>query len=168
MSYKDQLKEDPRAALFDAMDGVRAGMLGLTAAADGMQPMTHFPDEGAGVIWFISSTETELVKGTGQGADASYCLIGKGHDFHACILGELAHVQNHEKLEELWSPMVGAWFKGGLEDPKVALLRFTPASAEVWASDVGALRFGYEMARATMDDGHQPDLGTHAAFRFSP
>jgi general stress protein 26 len=166
MSYHSKLKEDPRAAIFETMDDVRAGMLGLTGSKDGMQPMTHFPDEDAGVIWFISSTKTSLVSGIGQGAPAGYCLIGKDHDVHASILGTLSQVKDQAKLEELWSPMVGAWFKGGPDDPSVALLCFKPERAEVWASDVGALRFGYEMARATVDDGHQPDLGTHAEFHF--
>lgn len=168
MSYHEKLKQDPRAAVFDAMEDVRAGMLGLAQADDGMQPMTHFPDAKAGVIWFISSVKTQLVQGIGRGVAASYCLIGKDHDFHAYILGRLTQVDDREKLAALWSPMVGAWFKGGPEDPNAALLRFDPQSAEVWASDVGALRFGYEMARAAMDEGHHPDLGTHAAFRFVP
>jgi general stress protein 26 len=166
MSYHDQLKDNPRATVFDVMDDVRAGMLGLSDARDGMQPMTHFPDGDAGVIWFISSIKTDLVRGVGTGADAEYCLIGKGQDVHISLQGRLSQVHDSAKLKALWSPMVGAWFEGGPDDPEVALLCFTPKSAEVWASDVGVLRFGYEMARATMDDDHRPDLGAHAAFSF--
>ncbi len=167
MSYHDSLKDDPRATLFKALDDVRAGMLGLTAAGDGMQPMTHFADEAAGVIWFISSTQTQLVQGIGQGDDASYCLIGKDHDLHACIMGKIYHVHDREKLVKLWSPMAGAWFKDGPDDPTIALLRFQPEKAEIWASDVGVLRMGYEMLRSNLSAEHQPDVGSHAIVRFA-
>ena len=168
MSYHESLKKDPRATLFDAMDDVRAGMLGLTAGGDGMQPMTHFPDNDNAAIWFISSTDTQLVQGIDHGEDATYCVIGRNHDLHACIMGKLYHVQDMAKLKELWSPMVGAWFENGPEDTKVALLRFDLQKAEVWASDVGIMRFGYEMARSAIEEGRQPDLGSHAQFRFDP
>jgi general stress protein 26 len=32
----------------------------------------------------------------------------------------------------LWNPWVAAWYEGGKDDPKLALLRFDPASAEIW------------------------------------
>jgi general stress protein 26 len=168
MSLQDKVATDPRGAVFDALDGVRAGMLGLTAGCDGFQPMTHFPDRASGTIWFISSTDTALVQSLGMGEDADYIVISEDHDLHASLRGKLYQLHDDAKLEELWSPVVAAWFEGGRKDPRVALLRFDPAVAEVWASSTSSLKFGLEIVRATLDPGHQPDIGVKATVRFPP
>ncbi|TAG29937.1 MAG: hypothetical protein EAZ40_02035 [Rhodobacterales bacterium] len=126
MSIQDTLSTSPRDALFEVLDGVRAGMLGLLGGGDGLQPMTHFPDAEAGVIWFISSTETDLVQSLGLGEDAQYVVISTDHDAHVSLRGKLYHVQDSTKLDALWGPFVSAWFEGGRADPRVALLRLDP------------------------------------------
>ena len=168
MSLQDNVATDPRGAVFDALGGVRAGMLGLTAGGDGMQPMTHFPDEASGSIWFISSTDTALVQSLGMGEDADYVVISEDHDLHASIRGKLHQLHDDAKLDELWNPVVAAWFEGGRQDPRVALLRFDPEVAAIWASSPSSLKFGFEIIRSTLDPGHQPDLGVKATVRFPP
>jgi len=166
MAHPDTLAQAPRAALFDMLGGVRAGMLGLSAAGDGSRPMTHFPDPLAGVIWFISSTETDLVQSLGMGEEAEYIVISEDHDIHSSLRGKLYQVHDDARLDALWSPIVGAWFEGGREDPRVALLRFDPEVATLWASSTSALKLGFEMIRGDVDPNYQPDLGVKATVRF--
>lgn len=167
MSYRNALNENPRATLFDVMDGARAGMLGLRSGDAGLQPMTHFADADQGIIWFISANDTDLVKSLGFGDKAEYVVISKDHDVHISVQGTLALANEPAKLDELWSPMAGAWFDEGRDDPRVALLRFDPQVAEIWASTTSALKFGFEVVRANLSDDHQPDIGSHAVVRFS-
>lgn len=166
MSYQNAVEDNPRAALFDVMDGARTGMLGLNASKAGLKPMTHFPDAEAGAIWFISANDTDLVRELGAGRHADYVVISKNHDVHASIRGTLAVVRDEAKLDELWSPVVGAWFKEGREDPRATLLRFTPEIAEIWASTTSSLKFGFEVMRANVSEDHQPDLGSHGVVNF--
>ncbi|WP_287252704.1 pyridoxamine 5'-phosphate oxidase family protein [Mesorhizobium sp.] len=35
-------------------------------------------------------------------------------------------------IDRLWNRFVAAWFEEGKEDPKLCLLRFDPADAEIW------------------------------------
>lgn len=174
MSYQNAVTENPRAALFEVMEAARAGMLGLTGSKAGLQPMTHFADEHAGLIWFISATDTELVRALeggpgavfGAGKAADYVLVSPDHDVHANIRGTLSRVEDEARLDALWSPLIGAWFKEGRHDPRVALLCFTPEKAEIWASTTSTLKFGFEMIRANLTTGHSPDVGTHAVVDF--
>jgi general stress protein 26 len=168
MSLQDNVATDPRGALFDVLDGVRAGMLGLTSGGDGFQPMTHFPDRDSGLIWFISSTDTALVQSLGMGEDADYVVVSQDHDLHASLRGKLYQLHNEAKLDELWSPIIAAWFEGGRQDPRVALLRFDPEVADVWASSTSSLKFGFEIIRSTLDPAHQPDIGVKKSVRFPP
>ena len=38
-------------------------------------------------------------------------------------------------IERLWNPFVAAWFKGGKDDPNLALLRFDAERAEIWLNE---------------------------------
>ena len=166
MTTQNDVTANPRSAVFEVLGGVRAGMLGLTGGGDGFQPMTHFPDADAGIVWFISSTDTALVQSLGLGEDASYVVISQDHDRHVSLSGKLYHLHNDLKLDELWSPVIGAWFEGGRQDPHVALLRFDPEVAEIWASSISTLKFGFEILRANVDPTHQPDMGVKATVQF--
>jgi general stress protein 26 len=166
MSIQDDVSVNPRQAVFDVLDGVRAGMLGLTGGAEGFRPMTHFADADSGLIWFISSTDTLFVQSLGMGEDADYVVISQDHDVHVSLRGKLYHLHNDAKLDELWSPLVSAWFEGGRDDPKIALLRFDPEVGDVWASSTSTLKFGFEVIRANLDPEHQPDIGGKATVTF--
>lgn len=167
MSIQDNVSTNPRGAVFDVLDEVRAGMLGLSAAGEGFQPMTHFPDPTAGVIWFISSTQTDLVASLDQGENADYVVISPDHDVHISLRGKLYHVQDRARIDDLWSPMIAAWFAGGRTDPHVALLRFELEVGDIWASTPSTLKFGFEMIRANLDPSHHPDIGVKANVRFA-
>jgi general stress protein 26 len=167
MTLQDDLPANPKGVLFDVLDGVRTGMLGLAGGDGGLQPMTHFPDAKAGVIWFISSTETDLVSALGTGKAAQYVVIAKDHDAHISLRGTLHQVHNAAKLDALWGPFVAAWFEGGRDDPRVALLRFDPEIGEIWASSASTLKVGFEVIRANLDATHQPDIGTKATVHFA-
>ena len=166
MSIQEDVEADPRRAVFDVLDNVRAGMLGLSGGGDGFRPMTHFADEGPGLIWFISSSDTPLVQSLGMGEDAEYVVISDDHDVHVSLRGKLYQLHDDAKLDEIWTPVAAAWFEGGRDDPRVALLRFDPETADVWASSATALRFGFEIVRATLDPAHRPDIGVKATVRF--
>lgn len=166
MSLRKDVASNPRGTLFDVLKDVKAGMLGLRGAGDGMQPMTHFIDAQSGVIWFVSSNETDLVRSLGLGEDAEYVVISQDHDVHASLRGKLCHLHNDTKLDDLWNPMVAAWFEKGREDPRIALLRFDTETADIWASTNSSLKLGFEVLRANLDPQHAPDIGTKATVRF--
>lgn len=96
----------------------------------------------------------------GSGATAHFCIIGKNHDYHACLSGPIVQSHSREIIDRFWNPMVAAWFEGGKDDPELTLLQFTPNSADVWASTGNALAFGWEIAKANMTDA-EPDVGHH-------
>ncbi|MFZ1727892.1 MAG: pyridoxamine 5'-phosphate oxidase family protein [Albidovulum sp.] len=166
MDMLEQVRADARTALFDAMTDVRAGMLGVEGSGQHMQPMTHFLDEDTAELWFITASDTDLVRAVGQGARAHYCVISKDQTLHACLSGTIVQSQDTEKLDALWSPVAAAWFEGGRDDPKVTLLQLTLLDAAVWATTDSMVAQSVEMARATMDAGHKPDIGEHVVVQF--
>jgi general stress protein 26 len=116
----------------------RTIMLGLDSH---MQPMTALieGDEG-GPLWIFTSKETELASTVGAGSAAHVTFTGKKHDLFANITGHLWLDNDRAVIERLWNPFVAAWFEGGKDDPKLALLRFDADTAKIWlnATPLGA------------------------------
>ncbi len=166
MADTKRTQDDATGQLFDELDRVRAGMLGVRGADDHMQPMSHFLDRDARTLYFITSSDTDLVKEIGTAADARFCLIGKDHDFHACLTGPLAVSNDKAKLDELWSSVAAAWFEGGRDDPRVTLLEMPIAEAAVWSSTGNPVSFAWEIARSNMNEEHTPDVGVHKVIDF--
>jgi general stress protein 26 len=158
--------KDPTGQLFDQLEDVRAGMLGIQGSDQHMQPMSQFVDREAEMLRFITARDTDLVTAIGVGATAHFTITSTSQDFHACMSGPITQSQNREKLKELWGPMVGAWFEGGPEDPQVVLLEMPLQQAAIWASTNNSLRFGYEMIKASVSDEAKPDVGEHVIVDF--
>jgi general stress protein 26 len=166
MNKLNDLETDARKTLFDTMDDVPSGMLGVVGSDQHMQPMTHFADRDLAEVWFITSKATDLVRAVGQGARAQYCLASGNGDFFACLAGTIEQSTDSAKLDELWSPVASAWFDEGREDPDVCLLKLTLLDAGVWATTDSTAAFGLEIARANLQSSHKPDLGRHCIVRF--
>ncbi len=120
-----------------ALKSDRTAMIGLSSGGDGQaQPMTaQIEGDEGGPIWFFSAADVDLVKATGEGADAFMHFAAKGHDLFASVEGRLAIDNDRATIERLWNPFVAAWFEGGKDDPKLRLLRFEPGNAQVWLNE---------------------------------
>lgn len=164
--------ETDRAAvkqLWDRLEEARTGLLSVPESGQHPQPMTHFADPLHGVIWFITSGDTDLVGAIGHGAEAQFTLQSQNGDYHASLKGSLVVYESEEVLDELWSLSAAAWFERGREDPKVTLLRFSPREAAVWATDRNAILVGLKMMRAALQEGRsEPDIGEHRVFPVAP
>lgn len=113
----------------------RTVMLGLEGRAPtGLRPMTaQFDgDTDQGPIWFFTSTDAALVSEVKDEDLAIFTFVSKGHDVFATVHGHMTRVTDRAVIDRLWSPSIAAWYKGGKDDPTLALLRFDPARAEIW------------------------------------
>jgi len=139
--------QDLKAKFWKALGSDMTLMLALAGVEDGhARPMTAQieGDGDSGPIWFFTSTETHLsqqLAGGERRAVATYA--SKGHDVFATVHGTLRRSDDPATIDRLWNRYVAAWFEGGRDDPKVALLRFDPEEAEIWengASIVAGIR----------------------------
>lgn len=160
-------RKDPTHALWEQLDDVRAGMLGVEGSGQHMQPMSHYTDRASGKIYFLTSDETDLVKAIGDSAVAHFCVTSTDQDFYACIKGKLSLSKDDAKIDEYWNKVAAAWFEDGRRDPHITLLEFDLDEAALWASTGNPLVFGLEIAKANMNKEKQPDVGEHTIVHFS-
>ena len=120
-------------------------MLGLTGVDEShMRPMTAQLDGEKGPIWFFGSKDSELVSNIKITSKAVSTFVSKGNDLYATVHGTLSINNDRKMIDELWSPFVAAWYEGGKDDPKLALLCFEPDRAQVWL-DGSSLMAGIKM-----------------------
>jgi general stress protein 26 len=108
-------------------------MLGLDGVEDGhTRPMTAQVEGDRGPIWFFTSKDTALVQKLGRGNRAIGTFASKGHDLFATVHGRLSLDNDRDVIDRLWNRYVAAWYEGGKDDPKLALLRLDAERAEIW------------------------------------
>jgi len=116
----------------------RTLMLGVDGAENGhFRPMTALLEhETGGPIWIFTSQDGAVVKALRnmqKRAMASYSA--KGHDLFATLHGKIQLDMDRAMIDKLWNPFIAAWFEGGKDDPKLALLRFDAERGEIWLNE---------------------------------
>lgn len=92
------------------------------------------PDEFQGTIWFFSrkdSLKNYSIK-KDQHVNLSYANPDK-HQY-VSVTGRAFISDDRSKMQELWNPILKAWFPEGLEDPDLGLIGINVESAELWDS----------------------------------
>jgi len=108
-------------------------MVGLTGSGQHSEPMTAQLDpDQVDTLFFFAGKDNRLA----EGGSAMAQFVSKGHDFFACLAGEVRQDNDPALIDKLWNNQVDAWFPGGKSDPNLALLRFDVSSAELWETDV--------------------------------
>jgi general stress protein 26 len=120
-------------------------MIGLDGVEDGhARPMTAQLDGERGPIWFFTAKDHALVHNLRMDNRAIATFTSKGHDIFATVHGTLTLDNNRATIDKLWNRFIAAWFEGGKDDPKLALLRLDAERAEIWV-DASSLVAGIKL-----------------------
>jgi general stress protein 26 len=134
------------AKFWEALKSDMTMMLGISGVEEGhTRPMTALlEDDEGGPIWFFTTKDSDLVRQLRGGDRAVATFTAKNHDLFASVHGSLRVDTNRAVVDRLWNRYVAAWYEGGKDDPKLALLRLDPDRGEVWA-DASSLVAGVKM-----------------------
>ncbi|MDB6162610.1 MAG: ral stress protein [Xanthomonadaceae bacterium] len=125
--------QELESRLWKSLDSDRTVMLGLDGVDGGhARPMTTQVEGERSPLWFFTANDTVLVQQLAEGRRACVHFSSKGHDLFASMQGTLSKDDDRATIDRLWNPFVAAWFGGGKDDPKLALLRFDAEHAEIW------------------------------------
>lgn len=166
MASLTEAREAPERQLWDEITAVHAGMLGLEGTHKHFQPMAPNIDRKTNTIWFFTRNDTDLVRAIRAGSRAHFCVVGKSHDYHACLSGVLEIRPDRAKIDEYWSAVTAAWFEHGKDDPALTMIALRVDDAEIWASTDSSLKFGWEIAKANWKDEKMPEVGVKQHLTF--
>jgi general stress protein 26 len=149
--------------LWAEISDTRFGMLAtVDRVQDHFQPMTAFPEPESGRIWFYTHSDSDLAISAEGGAQAMFVFAARDRQLQASIRGELRTALDLLHRDKYWNSTVAAWFPKGKEDPHLTMLCLDCQDSLVWVSEVGSVRFGFEIARANLT-GAMPDVGGKVA-----
>jgi general stress protein 26 len=125
------------------------------------RPMVGTADRDSNTIWFVSNRSHH--KDQEIAADPRVCLayVDTESNTYVSVSGRAKVSEDREKLKELWTPSVDAWFQGGPEDPQAILIAVTPELAEVWDNPGSDLVVALKMLTASVTDNEPPNIGEH-------
>lgn len=97
-------------------------------------PMTLQDMDEKGDLWFFTPRDSRHFKHIEK--DNRVQLIGSNEreQTHLSIYGNATHIIDHSKVDQLWNPMLKAWFNGK-EDTNLALLNINMESVYYWNND---------------------------------
>ena len=140
----------------------------LTTMDDGhlrSRPMSTQQFEFDGDLWFFTSDQTHKVEDIRKDSRINVAYSDPGGNRYVSVSGRAEIVKDREKIEELWSPVLKAWFPEGLEDPSLCLLKIDVDQAEYWDTPSGKIvqLVGFVKALAT---GQEMNVGEHEKINF--
>ncbi len=127
--------------LSSLIEGIKVAML-TTIGPDGSlrsRPMATLSADFDGTLWFFTNADSPKVDEVQHEQHVNVSYDDCEDHRYVSISGRAILIQERQKLEELWTPILLAWFPLGLEDPQLALLRVEADSWEYWDCQVATM-----------------------------
>ena len=122
------------------------------------RPMSTQEFEFDGDLWFFTSDNTHKIDEIQKDNRVNVAYSKPEDNKYLSVSGKAEVVKDRAKIEELWSPVLKAWFPEGLDDPHLCLLKIPVEQAEYWDAPNSTIvqLFGMVKAIAT---GTEADYG---------
>ncbi|MDX2163273.1 MAG: pyridoxamine 5'-phosphate oxidase family protein [bacterium] len=121
--------------LRDLIKGINIAMLTTLDSRDGTlrsRPMATQEMEFDGELWFFTDGDSAKVLEIEREQQVNVSYADNGRQRYVSVSGTAFVVQDRAKMQELWNPMLKAWFPDGIDTPGIALLRIDVEKAEYW------------------------------------
>ncbi len=127
------------------------------------RPMATSQMDDEGNIWFFTDEFSEKSNQIKDNPKVCLCYSDPSKNTYLSVRGSAELVHDPVKMQELYSPVIKAWFPKGLDDPKLTLLKVKPEKAEYWDSNKMVTFFNIIKAVVT---GEKYDEGEHGEIRL--
>jgi len=83
------------------------------------RPMSTAKIDEDGNAWFFTNEFSEKIQEVSHDNTVYLIYAHPGKNVYVTVKGTCAVILNRKKIEELWNPLLKAWFPGGKDDPKL-------------------------------------------------
>lgn len=123
----------------------------------GARPMSVREVDDEGNLWFLSANDSHKNKELTADPTVDLYFQGSAHSDFLHLSGHATISTDKERIQELWKPIIRTWFTGGVDDPRITVIKVTPKSGYYWDTKHGNAVAGIKMLigsvlRKTMDD----------------
>lgn len=166
MSDRRDDREETTAKLWSLIKDIRVAMM-TTWTGEEMhaRPMHGHQETFTGKLYFFTRRHSGKSAEIGRFDKLNLAYADPDRNSFVSVAGRGRLVDDPELMRRYWSPMVGAWFPKGLDDPELALIEVDAISAQYWDATTSSMRYLFEIAKANLS-GDEPDLGETEKLRL--
>jgi general stress protein 26 len=103
------------------------------------RPMATIQVDDDGTLWFYTHKSSGKTAQIENDHDVHLVYSHPGKNSYMDVWGKGNVVEDRRKIEELWNPIVKAWFPDGVDDPDLCLLKVSPYAAYYWDTETGKM-----------------------------
>ena len=112
------------------------------------RPMSTAKIDDDGNAWFLTNEFSEKIQSVSRDNTVYLIYSHPGKNVYVTVKGTSAIILDKQKLEELWNPLMKAWFPKGKDDPKLCLVKIVTEVADYWNSNSGNMGVYFKMLKA--------------------
>ena len=106
---------------------------------DHTRPMYTIEVEDNGALWFFTDIRSIKVEEVAKEHETHLVYAHPGKESFLDVWGTASIVRDKQQIKDKWSPMIKAWFPGGVDDPNIALLKVQPTQLYYWDAESGRM-----------------------------
>ncbi len=92
-----------------------------------------------GALYFFTKEHSPKSQSIEQDQAVNLAYANPDSNTYVSVAGTAQISKDKQKMAELWTPALKAWFPEGLEDPEIALIEVNVDSAQYWDAPNGKL-----------------------------
>jgi general stress protein 26 len=135
-----------------------------SSAPDGTlrsRPMASTRHGFDGALWFFTADDSGKAAEVAVHEQVSVSFSEPKNERYVSISGSAHLTRDPAKAREMWTSLLKGWFPGGLEDPRLALLKVDIEHAEYWDAKSSTMLVLLSLARAAATGTPPKHLGEH-------
>lgn len=110
-----------------------------------------------GNIWFFSGADSDRNKDLKLHKNVQMYFSSPEKNAYLSVNATASVVMDKTKIKELWNPSLDIWFKDGIEDQNISLIKATTKTANYWDSDGGKMINFFKMIASVISGSDTVD-----------
>lgn len=116
-----------------------------------VRPMSVQQIDDQGNFWFLSADDSHKNAEIKEDNHVQLLFQGSAHSDFLSVYGVATISKDKAKIKELWEPIIKTWFTGGVDDPRITVIKVSPQEGYYWDNKHGnAVAFMKMAAGAAM------------------
>lgn len=103
------------------------------------RPMSVQKIDEEGNLWFLSASDSHKNKEIAENPNIQLLFQGSAHSDFLTLYGHAEISRDRQKIDELWEPIIKTWFTEGKDDPRITVIRVSPAEGYYWDTKHGQM-----------------------------
>ena len=116
-----------------------------TGGSGAVRPMSVQEVDDAGNLWFLTASDSHTIAEIGAHSSVRLFFQASEHSGFLTLTGTATISRDKKKIKQLWKPILKTWFTGGVDDPRVTVVKVAPAGGYYWDNKHGDVVAGIKM-----------------------